>query len=102
MRLDTRYVLHVPLSKITDGKLVSIEIDDVLEELTCQLESFYITRVESCYNSRDFDEILITVFSCDGKIEETFKKWFIKNNSILGQEAFAYEKNNELVIEEVK
>ena len=102
MRLDNRYVLHVPLSKFINGRLVSIKIDEVLEELTGQLESFYITRAQSRYKSRDFDEILITVFACDGKIEETFKKWFIKNNDILGQEALAYEKNNELVIEEVR
>ena len=102
MKLENRYVLHIPLCRFADGKLISIDIDEVLVELTGQLDSFYITMAQSHYKSRDFEEILITVFTCDGKIEETFKEWFIKTNNILGQEAFAYEKGCELIIEEVK
>ena len=102
MKLKNKYVLHVPLCKFADGKLISVEIDEVLPELTGQLENFYITKAQSHYKSRSFEEILITVFACDDKIEEIFKKWFIKNNNILGQEAFAYERGNELIIEEVK
>ena len=103
MRRDRKYVLHIPLEKF-DGNLVTIDIDGILEDLIIKLEetgsdSFYITRVESHYKTRKFDEILITVFAEDSSIEHVFSEWFRKNNHELCQEAFAYEIGNEMIIE---
>ena len=102
MILDKKYVLHIPLSKYENDELVSIDIDSILDELIANLNqnSFYITKVESYYKNRQYDELLITIFT-DGNdaIEDIFKNWFLKNNNILKQEEYAYEINNNLIIE---
>ncbi len=102
IELDKRYVLHVPLAKFVDGEVISIDIDDILEDLTCRLDNFYITMAEGHYRSREYDELLITVFASEGSIEEIFRRWFAENSDVLSQEAFAYEINNRMIIEEVK
>ena len=105
MRLDEKYVLHIPLSRFCDNKLESIEIDEMLDELVKQLKdsgynSFYITNVTSYYKSRKFNEMLITIFtSKTDEVDLIFKKWFKRNNDVLGQEAFSYEHQNVMIIE---
>ena len=37
IKLDTKYLLHIPLSKYENNDLISIDIDDVLEELISYL-----------------------------------------------------------------
>ncbi len=105
MELECRFVLHIPLSRWEKGEVVGIDVDDEIGDLIDCLESggfdsFYITRVESRYRSRTYDELLITIFAGedDGPCE-IFRKWFCRHNRILGQEAFAFELNNRLVIE---
>lgn len=61
--LDEKYVFHIPLSKYENGRLIELEIDDILDELLSEFESFNITRIESHYKSRSYDELLITVFT---------------------------------------
>ena len=61
-----------------------------------------MNRVKSSYNSRVYDELLITVFADNSEAVDVFRKWFLKNSHILCQEAFAYEINNKMIIEEVK
>lgn len=99
-----KYVLHIPLYKYVDDELIPLEIDGIVDELIddLNLESFYITRVESHYKSRKFDEMLLTVFADSAGIEDIFRDWFLKNNHILAQEAFSYECNNRMVIEKLK
>ena len=107
MKLDCRFVLHIPLSKWENGKIISLDVDGEIAELTDCLEadgfdSFYITRVESRYRSRKYDELLITIFACeDHNPCGIFRKWFCRYNHILGQEAFAIELNNRLIIEDL-
>ena len=104
MKLNEKYVLHIPLSRFCDNKLESIEIDEILNDLIKQLEdrgynSFYITNVTSYYKFRKFGELLITVFtSKTGGVDLIFK-WFKKNNDVLKQEAFSYEHQNRMIIE---
>lgn len=103
-RLEKKYVLHIPLTKYVDGELFEIDLDDIFDELICDLnregfDGFYITHVESHYKSRIYDEKLITIFTCGNSVEGRFRQWFFKNNDILCQEAFAYELNNVMFIE---
>jgi hypothetical protein len=105
-KLNHKYVLHIPLYKNTNGNLEEIEMDEILKELIERLDekahdSFYFTKVESHYKKRSFDELLLYVFSDSEDIEEIFRMWFVENNHILGQEAFGFEHNNTLCIEDL-
>lgn len=104
--LDAKHVLHIPLTRFDGGKLVSIDIGGILENLIVRLEEsgfdgVYVSEVSGHYQKRKFDELLITVFASDDSVEEIFRQWFFENNDVLGQEAFAYEKGDELVIEKL-
>ena len=107
IELTEKYVLHIPLSKCEDDMVVDLNMDEILEDLISQLDmkgfdSFYITKVQSHYKSRIFDEVLITIFTDSGRdLVGLFRNWFLKNNNVLRQEAFAYERNNRLVIEKL-
>ncbi len=103
-KLNRRYVLHIPLYKNIGENLEKIEMDEILAELIERLDekahdSFYVTNVESHYKKRTFDEMLLTVFSDSEDIEEIFRRWFVENNHILCQEAYAFEHNSTLCIE---
>ena len=107
MELDCRYVLHIPLSKWENDELVALDIDGEIDELIGLLEvegfdSFYITKVESFYKARRYDELLITIFAADGdEPNEIFRKWFYRHNDVLCQEAFSFEFNNKMIIEKL-
>ena len=106
IELDKRYVFHIPLSKCCEGELVRLDLRDVLDELITHFhqhgfDSLYMSEVKSFYKSREYEELLITLFtSCDDFPEVIFKDWFGKSNSVLGQEAFAYECNGKMYIQE--
>ena len=108
MELNCKYVLHIPLSRWENGSLIPLDVDELLDELILNLEvkgfdSFYLTKVESYYKSRKFNELLLTIFAGDGDApHEIFKEWFLRHNDILAQEAFAYELNNKLIIETLR
>ena len=107
MELDCRYVLHIPLSKWENDELVLLDVDDEIEKLIFELEvkgfdSFYVTKVESYYKSRKYDELLITIFAGDDDSPcEIFRNWFYMHNDVLFQEAFAIEVNNRMIIEDL-
>ena len=108
MELDKKYVFHVPIYKFFKMGLIPIEYEEVLDVLIDRFNqdgygSLYITEVKGFYKSREFDVLLITIFtsSYDDLPELIFKNWFIENNDVLGQEAFAYECNNSMFVEEI-
>lgn len=103
IRLNQKFSFHIPLYKHVSGELVSIEIDDMLEELIAEFgdngfEGLYITKINSYYKTRQFDELLITIFSNDDMPCEIFGNWFRRHNDVLSQEAFAYEIGNAMII----
>lgn len=100
--LDEKYVFHIPLSKYENGRLIELEIDDILDELLSEFESFNITRIESHYKSRSYDELLITVFTSKKSLETIFMDWFLKNNEVLCQEAMHMNITEKLFIENMK
>jgi len=104
--LNRKYVFHIPLYKHVSGNLIRIEMEDILDELISQFnesgfESLYITKINSYYKKRQFDEMIITIFSNDDLPCEIFGEWFRKNNDVLRQEAFAYEIGNTMVINDL-
>lgn len=111
IELNQKYVFHIPLYKYENNELVHIDIDDALDELLDQFEengydTLYISEVKGLYKSHLFDEILMTIFLSTERLakdnqefpDRIFKKWFKKNNDILGQEAYAYEQNNKMFV----
>lgn len=107
LELTEKYVFHIPLYKYVEDELVSIEIDDILDELISDLsengfENFYLTKAKAHYKSRCFNELLLTIFTSSSKSPAAiFEKWFRNNNDVLGQEAFAYESANTMIIHEL-
>ena len=109
MILDTKYVLHIPTHKFENERITIINMKKCISDLESRLEqngyqSFYKTKIEGHYKSRSFDEILITVFTTrktEPQPDDIFSQWFRDNNDELKQESFAYERNNELIIEEL-
>ena len=84
-----------------DGMLKCDEIiDDLISKFSeSGFDSLYMTRVKSCYRARLYDEILITLFTTEDRApEEIFEGWFRKNNKMLEQEEFAYEKGDRMII----
>ena len=105
-QLDKKYVLHIPTCKYIDNKLISLNIDEILDDLIKELRrnglmSFYLTNVKSYYKSRVFDEVLFTVFTSSVSVDEIFTKWFKKNNNLLQQEAFSFEYDNMMFVEKL-
>lgn len=104
IKSDIKYVLHIPLYRNVGGRLESIEHESILDELILNLgenkfNSFYTQKIKSYYNSKSFDEMIITIYtSKDGDIEDIFTKWCRNNHDILKQECYAYEKNDALYI----
>lgn len=103
IELEKKYVLHIPLYRFSNGKLIQIEFDDLLENLIDRLdcESLYMTKAKSVYKNRTYDEILITIFTSDKSPVDEFSRWFRQNNDILAQEAFAYETGDRMFVEKL-
>ena len=106
MELNRKYVFHIPLCNWENGELVPIDIEGLLDDLIGEFsqkgfEGFYLTRSKAYYKSRCFDELLLTMFASSDIPEGIFSEWFMANNDVLGQEAFAWEMGNSLFIEDL-
>ncbi|WP_295723686.1 hypothetical protein [uncultured Methanobrevibacter sp.] len=111
MKLESKYVLHIPESKFIDNELIPLKTDDLIKDLIEKLningyENLYLSKIKGYYKGRSFDETVITIF-IDRKRkkstlpDEIFIEWFKKNNHTLKQESFAYEVDNSLYIEKL-
>jgi hypothetical protein len=107
MKLNQKYVFHIPLFKYINGELIRLDEKSIVDGILSKLseygyENLYITKAKGVYKKRCFDEILITLFVAS-KSQDTpeiiFKKWFKENNTLLKQKELAYEYNNTLIIE---
>lgn len=107
IKLDVKYVLHIPLYRNVEGRLKPIEPSSIIDELILNLEennvnSFYTQKIKSYYNSKSFDEMIITIYtSKESEIEDIFTSWCRNNHDILQQDCYAFEKNDELYIFEL-
>lgn len=105
--LDKKYVFHIPLYKYENNDLILLDIDDILNDLIVELgendfNSLYISKVESYYKTRYFDELLLTLFVESEEFpDEIFKSGFRRNNDVLQQEEFAFECRNRLFVEKL-
>ena len=95
VKLNKKYVFHIPLYKYVADELVSIDIGDIIDEF---VDDFSGSGFDSLYMTM-YDEVLITIFTDSSMFpEEIFENWFRRNNHVMEQEAFAYECGNEMMI----
>ena len=106
MKLTHKYVLHIPAHK--NKTLEKIDMDEPLNKLIKLLKreytSFYKQEATGYYkDNMAFGEVLITIFTKTEQEspEKLFRKWYKEHNSILEQEAYAYEHDNTIIIEKL-
>lgn len=111
IKLEEKYVLHIPSHKYVNGELIYITTQEHMDELIKRLNregytSFYALRTDAYYKTRKFDQILITIYTSKNQERKSpdtiFKEWFKQYNHILKQEAFAYEYNDSLIVEKIE
>lgn len=106
MEYRTKLTLHVPCVTRDNG-LIKVDYKSFKKRLLEELEaagvtSFYTQAATGYYKGAEYDEVLWTVF-CDPERKDTiidvFCRTFRESNSFLRQEAFAYECDGKLVVE---
>ncbi len=107
MTYDTKLTLHVPCVAKESGGLVKINYEEFKSRLIKALadvgvNSYYTQAATGYYDGAEYDEVLWTVYceKQDGdKIAEALCRTFRESNDILKQEAFAYERNGVMTVE---
>lgn len=111
IKLDEKYIFHIPSHKFVNGELIYITTEEHIDELIKLLNSegytsFYVIRADGYYKTRKFEEILLTIYTSKSQErispETIFREWFKQNNHILKQEALAYEYNDSLIVENLE
>lgn len=106
MDYNAKLTFHIPCAAWSNG-LIEINYKAfkqyLLEGLAAiGLTSLYSVQAKGYYKGREYDEILLTVFckeqDCDAAAE-VFRQTFRVHNDLMRQEAFAYECNGVLVVE---
>lgn len=109
MTLNTKIVLHIPLVAWKDHAITPIDYAAFKHLLLVALEdagasSLYTVQATGYYKGREYAETLWTIF-CEetdrDRIVEAFRRTFREHNDIMQQEAFAYECNGTLHVEEL-
>ena len=77
---------------------VSLVFFDIVHELPYEGPCRFGKGMEL---ERQFDEMIVTLFSNDDLPCRIFEEWFRKHNDVLCQEAFAYETGNTMVINDL-
>lgn len=108
MEYTTKLTLHVPRYAWENG-LIPVAYGAFKERLLNALEaagatSLYTQEATGYYKGREYGEVLWTVF-CEeqdrGSIVEAFRETFKSENTYMKQEAFSYEANGVLTVEEL-
>ena len=110
MELRNKLVFHIPEKAWQQDHLEDIDVDFAVGKLAQSLnnagtDSFYTQEVIGCYKGRHYPERLMVVFCDDADkatdLADIFKRWFRESNGVLRQEAFSYELNGALFVEEL-
>ena len=99
----SKFILHIPCKKYFDGRLVDNDykkfIDTMAQKLAdIDMHGWYILDARGYYKGRMYDEKLMVVFYDGDEVAELFKQVCRELDKDLGQEAYAYEKDNELIV----
>lgn len=99
----SKFILHIPCKKYVDGKLVDNGYEKFIDAMVMNLKvigvhGLYIVDAKGYYMGRTYDEKLMVVFRSGDEVAEAFRKACREFDKELGQEAYAYEKDNELIV----
>lgn len=99
----SKFILHIPCKKYVDGKLVDNGYEKFIDTMYDTLgimgtKGLYMVDAKGYYIGRTYDEKLMVVFRSGDEVAEAFRKACREFDKELGQEAYAYEKDNELVV----
>ena len=99
-----KLVFHIPQKTWIEGELLDIYgLEKAEEKLFAMLyeggvTSFYLTEATGYYNGRHYPETLLTVFGDTLSVSKVFEHWCEAHQSILRQEAYAYELDGKLIV----
>lgn len=99
----SKFVLHIPCKKYVDGQLVDNGYEKFIDAMVMNLKvigthGLYIVDAKGYYAGRTYDEKLMVVFHSGDKVADVFRHTCREFDKELGQEVYAYEKNNELIV----
>lgn len=99
----SKFTLHIPCKKFVGGYLVDNGykkcIDAMAQKLAdIDVHGWYILDAIGYYKGRAYDEKLMVVFYSGDEVEDVFRQTCRELDKELDQEAYAYEKDNELVV----
>lgn len=106
MEYKTKLVFHIPCAAWNNG-LIAVNYNAFKQALIkafaeIGLTSLYSVTVKGYYKGREYDEILLTVFSNlrgANAAVNAFRKCFEEHNDMMKQEAFAFERDGVLTVE---
>lgn len=101
----SKFVLHIPCKKYVDGTLVANDYEKCIATMAQKLADidvgWYMLDAQGCYKGRTYDEKLMVVFRSGIEVAELFKQVCKELDEEIGQEVYAYEKDNELIVFDV-
>ncbi len=106
MEYKTKLVFHIPCATWNNG-LIPVNYNafkQILLEAFAEigLTSLYTVSAKGYYKGREYDEILLTVFSSlrgANAAVNAFRKCFKERNNLMKQEALAFERDGVLIVE---
>ena len=99
----SKFTLHIPCKKYVDGQLLDNGYKKCIDSIAQKLADIgvygcYILEAQGYYKGRDYDEKLMVVFHSGDEVADAFRQTCRELDKELGQEVYAYEKDNELVV----
>lgn len=97
----SKYIFHVPCLKYKDGSLVYNGYQECIDIMAKKLadigvNGFYTIDAVGRYKMREYNEKLLVVFSANESVADLFKQTCKELHDELGQEVYAYERNNKI------
>lgn len=99
----SKFTLHIPCKKYVGGHLVDNGYKKCINAMAQKLADigvygWYMLDAQGYYKSRTYDEKLMVVFCSGDEVADAFRQTCRELDKELGQEVYAYEKDNELVV----
>ena len=98
-----KFTLHIPCKKYVDGKLIDNGYEKFIDAMVMNLKvigahGLHVVDAKGYYAGRTYDEKLMVVFRSGDKVADIFIQTCREFDKELGQEVYAYEKDNELIV----
>ena len=99
----SKFILHIPCKKYVEGELVDNGYEKFIDAMVQKLTDigvcgWYMLDAKGYYKSRMYDEKLMVIFYDGDEVTKAFIQTCRELDKELGQEVYAYEKNNELIV----